>query len=60
MRENMGRQLKDAVKANRLRHLLEINAASGDLGETAERRFLDSIDGAEGRAAYTPRKHAAA
>ena len=60
MRENMGRQLVDAVKAARLRHLLEINTASGDLCETAERRFLDGIEGAEGRAASIPRKHAAA
>jgi hypothetical protein len=60
MRESKGRRLVDAVKAARLHHLLEINTASGDLGETAERRFLDDIDAAEGRAANIPRKHAAA
>jgi hypothetical protein len=52
--------LVDAVKAARLHHLLEINVASGDLGETAARRFLDDIDAAEDQAAKTPRKHAAA
>ena len=60
MRESMGRQMIDAVKAIRLRHLLEINTASGDLSEAAERRLRDDIDAAEGRGAQTPGKHAAA
>lgn len=60
MRENLGRQLMDAVKAVRLRHLLEINSASGDLSEAAERRLRDDIDAAEGRSAQAPGKHAAA
>ncbi len=60
MRENMGRHLMDAVKAVRLRHLLEINLAGGDLSETAERRILDEIDAAEGRSPKTQKKHAAA
>ncbi len=60
MRQNMGRQLVDAVKAARLRHLLEINEANGDLSEAAERRFMEDIDAAEGRAPQPQRKHAAA
>ncbi len=60
MRENMGRQLLDAVKAARLRHLLEINVASGDLSEAAASRLLDDIDAAEGHGVQAPGKHAAA
>jgi len=60
MRENMGRQLVDAVKAIRLRHLLEINLAGGDLSEAAERRLRDDIEAAEGHPATPSRKHAPA
>ncbi len=61
MRKNADRHLSvDAAKAAKLRHLLDINAASGDLGETAERRFMEAIDTAEGRAPKSHRKHAAA
>ncbi len=61
MRENQGRQIgMNAAKATRLRHLLDINAACGDLSETAERRIVEAIDAAEGRAPAAHGKHAAA